>query len=131
MTDKRIKLTRRGAGGLTGGRRARSSSAVRPAGLVLSSPRRPYAHALSGRIPSPDPERRGRMQVLAGDVPSAVAPLTGCRLHPRRPCRVEVCELQKPEFRDLDGRRVACRPAASLDLGRLVPSHPLEESDDA
>jgi hypothetical protein len=27
--DKRIKLTRRGAGGLTGGRRARSLSAVR------------------------------------------------------------------------------------------------------
>jgi len=39
-------------------------------------------------------------------------------------------ERQKPESRDLDGRSVACRLTASLDLGRLVPSHPLEEGDD-
>jgi hypothetical protein len=50
MPNKRIKLSRRGAGGLTGGRRARSLSAVRWA-HVTGPWGEPMPRSIMGRRP--------------------------------------------------------------------------------
>ena len=54
---------------------------------VLSDPRQPYTVALLASVPSPDPEARGGMKVIGGEVPSAVHVPPGCRFHPRCPFR--------------------------------------------
>ncbi len=70
----------------------------------------PYSKALLAAVPVADPERRpeGRM-LLAGDVPSPIAPPGGCRFHTRCPSAMEACARIEPELRDLGGGHlVAC-----------------------
>jgi peptide/nickel transport system ATP-binding protein/oligopeptide transport system ATP-binding protein len=75
----------------------------------------PYTQALLSAIPIPDPELRRRRIILAGDVPSPVAPPPGCRFHPRCPLRAElgnphVCETTDPPLKPIGGsdHAVAC-----------------------
>jgi len=76
---------------------------------LYRNPRHPYTRALLSAVPIPDPTaRRQRIQV-PGDVPSPIAPPSGCRFHPRcayaeARCRSEVPRLQGTE----DGHAVAC-----------------------
>jgi oligopeptide/dipeptide ABC transporter ATP-binding protein len=79
-----------------------------PASEVFADPRHPYTVALLGSSPSPDPESRGTMQVLEGDVPSAVRPPEGCRFHPRCPFRMEICTTVCPQPHAVGERTVAC-----------------------
>ncbi len=80
---------------------------------LYHEPRHPYTHALLSAVPRPDPVGREARQriVLEGDVPSPVAPPTGCPFHPRCPhpakderCRTELPALEGPE----DGHFAAC-----------------------
>lgn len=90
---------------------------------VLRSPRHPYTHALIGSVPSPDPERRGELEVIAGEVPSAINPPAGCRFHPRCPFRMEVCDKVAPEPHDAGGGRlVACHLPDGFDFGATQPA---------
>jgi oligopeptide/dipeptide ABC transporter ATP-binding protein len=79
-----------------------------PAADVFRSPRHPYTVALLRSSPSPNPEDRGTMKVLEGDVPSAVRPPEGCRFHPRCPFRMDVCTSECPQPHKIDGRLVSC-----------------------
>ncbi|GMU79334.1 MAG: ABC transporter ATP-binding protein, partial [Acidimicrobiia bacterium] len=82
-----------------------------PAEAVYTTPRHPYTDALLSAVPVPDPvEQRSRRRiVLAGDVPSPVAPPPGCRFHTRCPYVMEVCrEVDPPAFTTSDGITVAC-----------------------
>ena len=77
----------------------------------------PYSAALVSAVPVPNPEFRGRTQILAGEVPSPINPPTGCRFHPRCRFAKEVCSEEIPELRDMgDGHLVACHFAGELDL---------------
>ena len=90
-----------------------------PAEGIFARPQHPYTHALLSSVPSPDPEERWGMRVLEGDVPSAIAPPSGCRFHPRCLFCMDVCKSEEPRLRPLsDGRRVACHLPDDTDLSR-------------
>lgn len=76
---------------------------------IYGTPRHPYTQALLSAAPVPDPCVRKNRILLAGDVPSAVHPPSGCSFHPRCRERREVCATHLPEFREISpGRFVAC-----------------------
>ena len=79
-----------------------------PARDVFRAPRHPYTVALLRSSPSPDPEERGTMKVLEGDVPSAVRPPEGCRFHPRCPFRMDICTTECPQPHAVGERLVSC-----------------------
>jgi len=89
-----------------------------PAGEVFRDPRHPYTVALLGSSPSPDPESRGTMKVLEGDVPSAVRPPEGCRFHPRCPFRMDICTTECPQPHAVGDRTVACHLADDFDTSQ-------------
>jgi len=80
-----------------------------PADAIVASPLHPYTKALLSAVLVPDPTRKGLQTVLPGEVPNAVHPPSGCRLHPRCPLAQAICREQEPELVDKgDGHRVAC-----------------------
>ena len=98
-----------------------------PVAELFRHPRHPYTAGLlhstpgyDGPLPSGGAERR--LPTLAGSVPDAANPPSGCRFHPRCPQRIESCDRVEPADVELDGsRRVACLlyPASpSADPGR-------------
>lgn len=76
---------------------------------LFSNPRHPYTQALLSAVPVPQLHRTQKRIVLAGDVPSADAPPSGCPFHTRcRECQ-EICKTQVPKKRDCgNGHEVWC-----------------------
>ncbi|NBZ86479.1 ABC transporter ATP-binding protein [Stagnihabitans tardus] len=85
---------------------------------LLSRPRHPYTEALLRAVPQPDPRGRAarRRPPLAGEVPSAVTPPSGCAFHPRCPYATPDCARVLPELRLLGGVQVRCHRAEDLAL---------------
>ena len=76
---------------------------------LFGEPLHPYTQALISANPVPDPARELEPQVLAGEVPSPLAPPPGCAFHPRCPRVMERCRSQVPELtRRGGGREIAC-----------------------
>jgi peptide/nickel transport system ATP-binding protein len=79
---------------------------------LYQAPMHPYTKALLSAVPIPDPRRRsaksGRI-LLKGDVPSPIAPPSGCRFHTRCWKATKICTTQEPPLLELaPGQRVAC-----------------------
>lgn len=82
-----------------------------PAELVCDAPRHPYTQALLSAVPVPDPvaARARQRVVLLGDMPSPLAPPSGCAFHPRCPFADEPCRTEAPSLVPLgDGREARC-----------------------
>jgi peptide/nickel transport system ATP-binding protein len=82
-----------------------------PTDLVYRHPAHPYTEALISAVPVPEVDQPGRREriVLAGDVPSAMNPPSGCRFNPRCRYATDRCRAERPILRPLpDGRQVAC-----------------------
>ncbi|MYS95547.1 Glutathione import ATP-binding protein GsiA [Streptomyces chartreusis NRRL 3882] len=79
---------------------------------LYKSPMHPYSKALLSAVPIPDPKRRGVKSeriLLKGDVPSPIAPPSGCRFHTRCWKATEICRTTEPPLVELRaGQRVAC-----------------------
>ena len=83
---------------------------------IYRAPQHPYTQSLIRAIPVPTPRarRRGRREVLAGDVPSPIDPPSGCAFHPRCPLATERCRREPPALRQAAAapQQVACHMVA-------------------
>jgi oligopeptide transport system ATP-binding protein len=71
---------------------------VSPAEELYRRPIHPYTEALLSAVPIPDPDLSEQREhiVLEGDVPSPIAPPSGCRFHPRCRYATEICAREEP-----------------------------------
>jgi oligopeptide/dipeptide ABC transporter ATP-binding protein len=76
---------------------------------LFSNPLHPYTRALLSSVPKPDPTLERKRIVLEGDVPSPIAPPSGCSFHPRCPLAVEgLCDTKEPNVVESNGHQFAC-----------------------
>ena len=76
---------------------------------LFSAPRHPYTQALLSAIPLPEPGLARKRVLLGGDVPSPIAPPSGCHFHTRCMHARALCSQQAPTLEsDSDGHAVAC-----------------------
>ncbi len=69
----------------------------------------PYTQALLSAVPVPDPDAKSDRQILQGDMPSPLAPPTGCHFHPRCPDCEESCSKDDTVLARVgDGHQAAC-----------------------
>jgi peptide/nickel transport system ATP-binding protein len=79
-----------------------------PTEVVFSRPNHPYTRALLAEIPRIDARKR-RFTAIAGEIPSALTPPSGCHFHPRCPSAMPRCSVDVPMLRDIGaGHRSAC-----------------------
>ena len=83
-----------------------------PADQVYENALHPYTNALLAAVPDPDPTKKRLRLVLEGDVPSPIAPPSGCSFHPRCPRALRgTCDKEAPPLDEIEtgsGHRVAC-----------------------
>jgi oligopeptide transport system ATP-binding protein len=83
-----------------------------PTGAVFRDPRHPYTKALLDAIPHPDPGQRLAGSMLEGEIPSPIAPPSGCRFRTRCPVAIERCVTDEPEMTLFGaGHTAACHVA--------------------
>jgi dipeptide transport system ATP-binding protein len=75
---------------------------------IFTKPRHPYTRALLSATPVADPFRNKERIVLKGELPSPIAPPSGCTFHPRCPSMTEECTQSAPNLVEIEGCKVAC-----------------------
>ncbi len=76
---------------------------------LYENPQHPYTKALLSAVPVPDPDYQKEEQLLTGEIPSPSSPPSGCTFHTRCPACMEICKVQRPEFKETEsGHAVAC-----------------------
>ena len=91
---------------------------------LVCTPRHPYTRALIAAAPIPDPviERGRRAAVLMGELPSPLAPPSGCVFRTRCPIVRPACAEESPAMRDFGAGHFAACPFTD-------PEHPNSRSE--
>ena len=89
---------------------------------IFKQPAHPYTSALLAAIPVPDPNvRPDERSQVGGEIPSPVAPPSGCRFRTRCPKAQDICAQQEPMMGEIrPGQFVACH--FPLEPGETLPS---------
>jgi peptide/nickel transport system ATP-binding protein len=100
---------------------------VAPPDELYARPAHPYSAALLTSIPVADPTVRPREETtLGGEIPSPVAPPSGCRFRTRCPRAADMCAQVEPKMRQIGlGHYVACH--FPLDADEKPPAARLAE----
>ncbi|WP_370302302.1 ABC transporter ATP-binding protein [Pseudooceanicola sp.] len=85
-----------------------------PTADLFARPSHPYTRSLIDAAPRPDPGEKTARAPLEGDLPSALAPPSGCAFHPRCPMAQDLCRTERPALRKLGQARVACHFAETV-----------------
>ncbi len=99
-----------------------------PTEALFTHPAHPYTDALLSAVPEAVESRQRSRVVLGGEVPSPLAPPSGCRFHTRCPRAQSRCSVEVPLLRPIqEARLVACHfplveAAWNRDAGELEPS---------
>lgn len=91
---------------------------VAPCDDFFNAPAHPYSRALLAAIPRPDPQQPGGVGgMLAGELPSAIDPPSGCRFRGRCPRAEPLCATEQPLLREIGaGHCVACHfPVSTME----------------
>jgi oligopeptide/dipeptide ABC transporter ATP-binding protein len=91
---------------------------VAPKHAIYGAPLHPYTQALIAAVPASHPSMRsrGRRVRIAGDIPSAINPPSGCRFHTRCPHVMPICRERSPALLEAaPGHQVACHLIESPD----------------
>ncbi len=81
---------------------------IAPAAELYAKPNHPYTQALLAEVPRLD-RRRRVFAPVKGEIPSPLAPPSGCHFHPRCPHAMERCAREVPALRAVaPGRVSAC-----------------------
>ena len=81
---------------------------IAPMAELFAKPNHPYTRALLAGIPRMDGKRRV-FAPIKGEIPSPLAPPSGCHFHPRCPQAMERCAREVPALREIaSGRVSAC-----------------------
>jgi oligopeptide/dipeptide ABC transporter ATP-binding protein len=83
---------------------------------LFAAPRHPYTRALLQSVPIADPvrARARRSAPLSGEIPSPLAPPSGCVFRTRCPYVISRCETQIPVPRTVGDSWVACHRAEEI-----------------
>ena len=79
-----------------------------PTRELYERPNHPYTQALVAEVPRVDLRRR-RYVPIRGEIPSPLAPPSGCHFHPRCPHAFDRCRVEAPALREIAaGHHSAC-----------------------
>lgn len=75
---------------------------------LFRNPAHPYTRALIASTPKVEKGTQEKRELLQGEIPSPLAPPSGCAFRSRCPFAVDQCAEVRPDLRDVHGHDVAC-----------------------
>lgn len=81
---------------------------------IFEQPRHPYTQALLASTPHLNKDNRKERVILTGELPSPLAPPSGCVFHTRCPFATAECAQRVPDVEEFDGRLTSCMRVAEI-----------------